>query len=143
MHPKLLPGRLETSRKYGSPIFVGPLMSLERCDFGEVKIPCIETPVFSRSPRKSLGDIGNTVQVNIMYDNQPVVARRNNVLFEVVSAHGIGQRLGRNCVLRQVPGGATMRNHDWPHSMGPFSSKPGKSSTSQRAVSSPRACRLR
>src|SRR6056300_719910 len=79
----------------------------------------------------------------VVYNDKPVVARCEDILFKIVSAHRIGQCLGGKRMLGQVTGGPPMRYHHGPHSMGPFSSKPGKSRTSQRAVSSPRACRLR
>ena len=90
MDPKLLTSRFEAPWKNALPLFIGPFMSLECLDFGKVKIPRIETPVIARPLRKSLGNVGNTVKVNIVYDDQPVVARRNDVLFKVVSAHSIG-----------------------------------------------------
>jgi hypothetical protein len=49
--------------------------------------------------------------------NEFVVAGRDDVLLQVIGAHGVGQRLGCERMLRQVSGRASMGNDDGPHTL--------------------------
>ena len=77
-----------------------------------------------------------------MQHDKLVIATRHDILFEKIGAHLECQGLCCQRVLRQIAGGATMSNYEWAgheSSISPLASKPGKSITSHRAVSSPRA----
>jgi hypothetical protein len=49
--------------------------------------------------------------------HQRAITRSDDILLEVVGAHGIRQRFRRKRVFRQVAGGATVRDYDRPHTL--------------------------
>jgi hypothetical protein len=51
---------------------------------------------------KAFSNIGYAIEVNIVEHNEFVVARRNNVLFQIVSAHGVREGLAGQRMLGQV-----------------------------------------
>ena len=60
------------------------------------------SPVGPGSPREPRRHVGDAVEVDVVQHHQLVVARGDHVLFEVVRAHRVGQRLGRQRVFGQV-----------------------------------------
>jgi hypothetical protein len=48
--------------------------------------------------------------MNVVKNDQVAVARRDEILFQVSGAHGVGERLGGQGVFRQVAARSAMRN---------------------------------
>ena len=68
--------------------------------------------IITRTLGEDLGDIGHTVQEAVVQHHQLVILAHHHVLLEEVGALGIGHRLGREGVLRQVARGTPVGDHD-------------------------------
>jgi hypothetical protein len=62
-------------------------------------------------------DIGHPVEVNVVQDDQAVIARGDEVLLEIVRPHREGQRLGLDRMLRQVARRAPVSDDDRSHKL--------------------------
>ena len=67
---------------------------------------------------KPVRDIGEIIELQIVKYNQLAVARRDDILLEVVGAHGMGHSLAGQRVLRQIGRCAAMRDDQRSDSVG-------------------------
>ena len=68
----------------------------------------VEAAVRTLPSGKARGDVRGAVQRDVMLHDQHAVLGEDQVLFEVVGALRVSQRLGSQRMLRQIPAGATV-----------------------------------
>ena len=81
-------------------------------DLGERKIDCVMLAVRTCAPGKFFGDVGCSIQRDIVNDNKLIVFGHDDILFNVVGTHGIGHRLGFERVLGEITACAAMGDDD-------------------------------
>jgi hypothetical protein len=120
MNPKIFSGRVKSASVDRVSCSVDALMHSQGLDFRKVEVARIE-PAIGPSPRgKAPGDIGYAIQVNIVENDKLVIAGGDDVLFEVIGAHGVGERFASKRMLRQMSGRSSMGDDDGPHMLFDF-----------------------
>jgi hypothetical protein len=100
MNSKIFSGRVKSARVDGVSIRIGALMHSQSLNFRKVEVARIEPAISPSPPGKAPGDIGYAIQVNIVENNKLIIAGGDDVLFEVIGAHGIGKRFASKRMLR-------------------------------------------
>ena len=80
--------------------------------FLEIEIDGVETAVAPRPGREALGHVSGAIQVNIVQDYGGSIAAQHHVLFDKISPHGMGQRLGCQGVFGQVATGPAVGDYN-------------------------------
>jgi hypothetical protein len=80
--------------------------------FGQVEVHRVIASVCPCAPGKALCHIGGAFEINIVQYHGDAVFTQDNVLFDIIRAHGVRHGLGGKGVLRQVTAGAAMRDND-------------------------------
>ena len=86
-------------------------------DLLERKIPDVEAPVSARAARETLGHIRYAIEVNIVEHDKLIVTGGDDVLLEIVGAHGIRKRLGLQSVLRKMARSTAVGDNDRTHNL--------------------------
>ena len=92
------------------PVVGQALRHAERADLGQVEVTHVIAAVVARPPREARCHVGDAVEMNVVQDDQLIVTGGDNVLLEIVGAHRVGHGLRGQGVLRQVTGGASVRD---------------------------------
>ncbi len=114
-HPEILAIRRKATPVYRVTVRITALMHPQGLDFAQREIPHVIAAIRPRPVGEARGHVGDTVEVNVVQNDELVVASGNNVLLEVVSPHRVRQGLAGPGVLRQVTAGTTMGDDDGPH----------------------------
>ena len=87
----------------------GDLQPLEliQCEVNGIEMPVLPSPV-----RKLLSDVRNVIQIDIVHHDQLIVLAQYQILLDIIRFHSIGQGFRFQGMFRQIPGCATVRNHD-------------------------------
>ena len=90
-------------------IEVGALVQSQLLNFKQVKIDGVKATVAAGAVGKSLCHIRGAVQMDIVQYDGDAIPAQHHILLQEVGSHGVGQRLGGERVLRQIPAGKTKR----------------------------------
>ena len=85
-------------------------MDQQRLDLSEIEIPHIVAAIVPAPVREAFGHVGDAIEVDVMQDDELVVPGCDDILLEIVRAHGETKRLGLQRVLRQVARRPSMRD---------------------------------
>ena len=69
-------------------------------------------PILTPAPWEARGDVGDVVEIRIVQDHELRVARRDDVLLEIIGAEPERERLGFERVLGKIPARAAVRDYD-------------------------------
>jgi hypothetical protein len=95
-------------------------MHLETPQLPKVEVPDVIPPVAPAASRVAARNVGDPIKVDIVQYDERVIAGGDDILLQVVGAHRVGKGLGRQGMFGQVPGRASMSDHDWSHLLGHF-----------------------
>jgi hypothetical protein len=93
-----------------SPICLHAFPDVKRSQLIEIKIADVETTVSSFAARISGCHVRHTIQMNVMKNNELVVPRCNDILFEVIGSHFMCEPFSSKRMLGKVSGSAAVRN---------------------------------
>jgi hypothetical protein len=79
------------------------------------KVANVEPSVKAIAPRESFGNVRYAIQMNVMQYNELIVLGRDDVLFEVISAHGVSEGFGLERMFRQITRRSPVGDYDWPN----------------------------
>ena len=94
-------------------VLVGALHDRQRLQLVEREIDRVEAAIGPRPVGKHLRHVGHGVDLDVVQHHRHAVLAEHDVLLDVVGAHGVRGRLGRQRVLGQVARGAAVRDHDF------------------------------
>ena len=94
---------------------VGAFVYRQSLNFCQREVPGVIATVRSCPAREPLRYIGHAVEVYVVEHDELVIARRNDILLQVIRAHRISQRFCLQGVLREVARSAAMRDNDRSH----------------------------
>ena len=85
---------------------------MELFDLREREIQRVVMPVGPLAVGKPLGHVADRLQLGVVHHDGHVVLREHDILLQEIRAHRVGQHLGLQRVLGQIPAGAAMRDDD-------------------------------
>jgi len=89
-------------RVYRSSVLLRSLMYEQRPDFIQSEVPNIEATIIAHSVRELLFYVAYAIEVNVVQHDKLIILRCYNVLFEIISPHGVGESFGRKRVLGKI-----------------------------------------
>ena len=95
-----------------------PLGECQLAYFIQIKVDAVMKSIGTGPAGKPVCDIGEIIEMQIVKYDQLAVARRDDILLEVVSAHGMGHSLAGQRVLRPIGRCAAMRDDQRSDSVG-------------------------
>ena len=91
---------------------LAPLRHRERLQLREIEIDRVVTAVGSLPARKTARDVGDVVEIQIVEDDELRIARRDDVLLEIVGTEPVRERLCFERVLGEIAACAAVGDND-------------------------------
>ena len=89
-----------------------PLVDLERLQFGKIEVDDVPMAVWAATVRELCGDVRHLLKNQIVEDDGDIVTGQYDVLFQIVSAHGVRVRFRHQRMFREIARSTAVSDDD-------------------------------